>query len=71
MDWYCSSNSEAHNGAEPVYLSHKTELIKLMNESAYEKLAKSCKARVEALTDSRVKHLPLFIIHPASTRKTT
>jgi hypothetical protein len=30
MDWYCSSNSEARNGAEPVYASHKTELIKLM-----------------------------------------
>ena len=66
MDWYCSSNSEAHNGAEPVYLSHKTELIKLMNESAYKKLTELCKVRIEAQKNRKVKHLPLFVIHPAT-----
>ena len=66
MDWYCSSNSEAHNGAEPVYLSHKTELIKLMNESAYEKLTELCKVRIEAQKNRRVKHLHLFVINPAT-----
>jgi len=66
MDCYCSSNSEAHNGAGPVYLSHKTELIKLMKESAYEKLTELCEVRIEVQRNRKVKHLPLFVIHPAT-----
>ena len=58
MDWYCSSNTEAHTAANPVYLTNKTELIALMNEAAYEILKAKC--------DSLKKSLPLLVIHPAS-----
>ena len=58
LDWYCTSNTEAHTGSNPVYLTNKTELIALMNEPAYEILKSKC--------DSLQKSLPLFAIHPAS-----
>ena len=66
MDWYCSSNTQAHDGAEPVYLSNKQELIKLMNLPAYEKLAELCSARIAAMNNRKIKHLPLYVIHPAT-----
>jgi hypothetical protein len=66
MDWYCSSNTQAHDGAEPVYLSNKQELIKLMNLTAYEKLAELCRARITAMNNRKIKHLPLYVIHPAT-----
>ena len=34
LDWYCSSNTEAHVGAEPVYRSNRAELTALMGEEA-------------------------------------
>ena len=40
LDWYCSGNTEAHVGAEPVYLSNATELIALMGQPAYDVLAR-------------------------------
>ena len=58
LDWYCTSNTEAHTAANPVYLTNKAELIALMNEPAYEILKSKC--------DSLQKSLPLFVIHPAS-----
>ena len=42
LDWYCSGNTEAHIGAEPVYLSNATELIALMGQAAYDVLARHC-----------------------------
>ena len=30
LDWYCSGNTEAHVGAEPVYVSSEAELVELM-----------------------------------------
>ncbi|NDE50496.1 MAG: hypothetical protein EB137_04315 [Actinobacteria bacterium] len=66
MDWYCSSNTQAHDGAEPVYLSNKQELIKLMNLPAYQKLAELCSARITAMNNRKIKHLPLYVIHPAT-----
>jgi hypothetical protein len=42
LDWYCSGNTEAHVGAEPVYLSSATELITLMGQAAYDVLAAAC-----------------------------
>jgi len=58
LDWYCSSNTEAHVGTEPVYLSSATELITLMGQPAYDVLAAAC-----------AKHLSsrsTFALHPAS-----
>ena len=66
LDWYCTSNTEAHNAATPVYLSHRTELIKMMNQSAYEILKDHCDLRVSALKNRKAKNLQLYVIHPAS-----
>jgi hypothetical protein len=42
LDWYCSSNTDAHSGVEPVYLSSRAELIALMGAAAYEVLKELC-----------------------------
>ena len=42
LDWYCSSNTEAHVGSEPVYVSNRDELVELMGEPGYEILARFC-----------------------------
>jgi hypothetical protein len=42
LDWYCSSNSDAHVGSEPVYRSNRSELVALMGASAYAVLAEMC-----------------------------
>jgi hypothetical protein len=67
FDWYCTSNTEAHVGTEPVYLSNKTELIALMGEESYRILADHCDARMAAVRELSQRSLPLFIItHPAT-----
>lgn len=42
LDWYCSGNSEAHVGLEPVYVSCAAELIELLGQPAYDVLAAMC-----------------------------
>ena len=42
LDWYCSGNTEAHVGAEPVYESYRHELIELMGKPAYDVLRQHC-----------------------------
>ncbi|WP_026926541.1 hypothetical protein [Granulicoccus phenolivorans] len=42
LDWYCTSNTEAHTAAEPVYLSARAELVELMGAAAYDRLAELC-----------------------------
>ena len=67
FDWYCTSNTEAHVGVEPVFLSNKTELIALIGADAYEILAKHCDQRIAAIKEIERRKLPLFVIqHPAS-----
>ena len=66
FDWYCTSNTEAHVGKEPVYKSSKAELVALLGEKTYAELAKICDSRIEVL---RKRNLPLFVHqHPASQR---
>jgi len=48
LDWYCSGNTEAHVGREPVYLSNAPELTELMGEAAYTELARLCEQRLAA-----------------------
>jgi hypothetical protein len=48
LDWYCSGNTEAHIGSDPVYRSNRDELIALMGAAAYEQLVQYCEER-EAL----------------------
>ncbi|WP_310961435.1 hypothetical protein [Nocardioides terrisoli] len=55
LDWYCSGNTEAHVGAEPVYLSNATELITLMGQPSYDVLAAHCQARL-ASRDRTARH---------------
>ena len=42
LDWYCSSNTEAHIAPEPVYRSLATELVELVGRTAYEAIAAVC-----------------------------
>ena len=67
FDWYCTSNSEAHVGTQPVYLSNREELVQLMGEAAYEILKSHCDTRVAGIREAERKSLPLFVIqHPAT-----
>lgn len=67
FDWYCTSDSDAHVGKDPVYISNRPELIKLMGEEAYAILAEHCDRRVASIQDAQSRSLPLFVIqHPAT-----
>jgi hypothetical protein len=67
FDWYCTSNSDAHVGTQPVYISNKYELELLMGKDAYAELARLCDVRMEHIRDASARSLPLFIIqHPAT-----
>lgn len=68
LDWYCTSNTEAHNAALPLYLTNKVELIALMNEAAYQILKERCDSIMATKSNRRTKSLPLLSIHPASRR---
>jgi hypothetical protein len=57
LDWYCSGNTEAHVGVEPVYLSNGPELVELMGRKAYDELARLCEAHLRSRS--------ALAIHPA------
>jgi len=61
LDWYCSGNTEAHVGTEPVYLSNATELIALMGQPAYDLLAAAC--------EKHLRSRSALALHPASPDK--
>ena len=42
LDWYCTSNTEAHIGSEPVYRNNAAELTALMGAEAYRLLVEFC-----------------------------
>ncbi len=48
LDWYCSSNTEAHVGMEPVYVANRAELVALMGADGYAELVRHCEAFEEA-----------------------
>jgi hypothetical protein len=60
LDWYCSSNTEAHIGTEPVYVSSRAELVALMGEQGYAELAHHCEAHLRSRS--------ALAIHPATPR---
>ena len=67
FDWYCTSNTDAHVGSEPVYISNKAELEQLMGKAAYAILAENCDRRIQGIRDAQARSLPLFVIqHPAT-----
>ncbi len=61
LSWYCSGNTDAHVGKQPVYLSNRVELIELMGEAAYDVLARLCEERLAGATKRRPPTAP----HPA------
>ncbi len=42
LDWYCSSNTEAHVNTVPLYVENEAELRELMGGPAYEELVRHC-----------------------------
>ncbi|MGJ9413304.1 hypothetical protein ACHAAC_11415 [Aeromicrobium sp. CF4.19] len=48
LDWYCSSNTEAHVAPEPLYLTNRAELVALMGEAGYAELERQCEAHLDA-----------------------
>ena len=58
LDWYCSGNTEAHVGTEPVYVSSATELVTLMGQAAYDVLADGCATHLRSRS--------ALALHPAS-----
>src|SRR6478735_2795089 len=59
LDWYCSGNTEAHVGVEPVYVSNEAELTELMGKAAYDELVRHCEAHVRSRS--------ALALHPADT----
>ena len=69
LDWYCSSNSEAHVGSQPVYLSNAAELRELMGPGAYAVLAQHCKAHLDHVAAVRAtgrRQALRLLVHPAT-----
>ncbi|HYH34905.1 MAG TPA: hypothetical protein VD814_07125 [Nocardioides sp.] len=48
LDWYCSGNTEAHVGVEPLYVTNAAELTELMGRPAYEELMRHCEAHLRS-----------------------
>ena len=74
LDWYCSSNTEAHVGAEPVYRSSRAELAALMGEEAYAALVLRCEAHLDTVKRARsagARQLIPLLVHPATVEAGT
>jgi hypothetical protein len=44
--WWCTSSPEAHTGGEPLYRSYQAELVALIGQPGYDRLAELCAARL-------------------------
>ena len=69
LDWYCSGNTEAHVGREPVFRSLRHELVELMGQGAYDELVILCHAHLRAVRSAkRTGQRPLvtLLVHPAT-----
>ncbi len=69
LDWYCSSNSEAHVGKEPVFRGNEAELVELMGQAAYDELVLHCEthlAQVKAARSNGTRKLLPLLVHPAT-----
>ena len=60
LDWYCSGNTEAHVGVEPLFVTNAPELTELMGQAAYDELVRHC--------ESHLRSRSLLAIHPADPR---
>jgi len=71
LNWYCSGNTEAHVGPDPVYISERDTLVELMGPAAYDLLVQHCEehlAAVSALGAGRASTRVGLAIHPADPR---
>ncbi|MGB8020215.1 MAG: hypothetical protein WCF04_03205 [Candidatus Nanopelagicales bacterium] len=68
LDWYCTTATSAHVGAEAVYRSCHTELVELMGRAAYDVVAEHCRAREEAMAALASQNRPIqgLAPHPAT-----
>ncbi|MFL6065804.1 MAG: hypothetical protein ACJ72G_14150 [Friedmanniella sp.] len=64
LEWYCSSNTEAHRGSEPVFRSSSAELVALMGAAAYDVLVSLCEDFLRR--DSRLLRHPADLGGPAA-----
>ena len=55
LDWYCTGNTEAHVGREPVYRRNAAELRELMGEAAYDELGERCEAHLATVKAARAR----------------
>lgn len=70
LDWYCTTATEAHVGAKPVYEAYEDELVALMGKKCYKILVQQCKAR-EALIEAARPNPEMrkyLAIHPADPK---
>jgi hypothetical protein len=51
--WYCTANTDAHVGLEPVFVSSHDEIVALIGKPAYDELARLCRARDLLLQQKR------------------
>ena len=69
FDWYCSANSDAHNAKNPVYVTHKEELTRMMSPLSYTVVKERCDQIMEVKQFKQLRNLPIFVIHPASAHR--
>ena len=65
LNWYCSGNTDAHIGPDPVYVSERDTLVALMGAPAYEILAGYCAARLATISKARPAARANLGLHPA------
>ncbi len=66
FSWYCSANTDAHVGADPVYRSAHDEIEALIGPAAAAVLEELCRQHEEANAWRAARSLPLFAVHPAT-----
>jgi hypothetical protein len=69
LDWYCTANTEAHVGKDPVYISNRDELVELMGKAGYATLVTHCEARLSA--GNRPAPHPATVAATAAAKKRT
>jgi hypothetical protein len=73
LDWWCTSSPDAHVGTEPMFRSYAPELIALIGEEAYNRLAELCEARLAtgliAEHPATIKARAQGKIDPAASKK--
>lgn len=53
MNWWCTSNTEAHTSSQPLYQAYAVELTALIGPANYRTLARACDQRCQAAEPPR------------------